>query len=222
MDIQTNYIQTTKMARYSTYGQISPKTKYFWMVLHGSNMLCEQMLYKFSDFDPEEHFVIAPEALSRFYKDRFGGDVLAAWMTRRDRLQEIADIATYLTALWEMHVSQVASSCRRIAMGFSQGGTMLYRWLHAAPISLDFTICYSGWIPEDIDLNQAKTDWADVAQLFTYGESDHLLTQERMTQVSDIIKRNQLNLTIEPYDGEHRVSRDQLYSLWEKYFKMPD
>jgi hypothetical protein len=39
MEINTHHIQTTKTARYSTYGILSSKTKYFWFVLHGSNML---------------------------------------------------------------------------------------------------------------------------------------------------------------------------------------
>ena len=51
MEIKTQHIVTPKTARYTSYGKLSSKTKYFWFVLHGSNMLSEQMLYKFKDFD---------------------------------------------------------------------------------------------------------------------------------------------------------------------------
>ena len=74
MEINTHHIVTPKTARYVTYGNLSSKTKYFWFVLHGSNMLAEQMLYKFKNFDPELHFVVSPEALSRFYVNGFGGE----------------------------------------------------------------------------------------------------------------------------------------------------
>ena len=73
MEIKTDYYTTQKIARYSTYGTLSEKTKYFWFALHGSKMLCEQMLYKFKEFDPTEHFIVAPEALIRFYEKDFGG-----------------------------------------------------------------------------------------------------------------------------------------------------
>ena len=91
MEIKTNYFISPKTARYSTYGELTPSTKYFWFALHGSKMLCEQMLYKFKNFDPKEHFILAPESFNRFYEKDFGGPVVASWMTKRDRLHEIKD-----------------------------------------------------------------------------------------------------------------------------------
>ena len=68
MELSTQYHITQKTTRYSTYGKLTPTTKYFWFALHGSKMLCEQMIYKFKEFDPSEHFVVAPEAMHRFYE----------------------------------------------------------------------------------------------------------------------------------------------------------
>ena len=96
MELKTDYFISPKTARYSTYGELTASTKYFWFALHGSKMLCEQMLYKFKDFDPKEHFVVAPEGLNRFYEKDFGGPVVASWMTKRDRLHEIKDNGNYL------------------------------------------------------------------------------------------------------------------------------
>ena len=103
MEIKTHHIVTPKTARYSAYGNLSSKTKYFWFVLHGSNMLSEQMLYKFKEFDPETHFVIAPEGLSRFYVNGFGGEVVASWMTKRDRLEEIHDFSVNFEKPLKIH-----------------------------------------------------------------------------------------------------------------------
>ncbi|MFQ3349793.1 MAG: hypothetical protein ACI87X_000579, partial [Candidatus Arcticimaribacter sp.] len=104
MELNTHHLITPKTARYSTYGKMSTKTKYFWFVLHGSNMLAEQMLYKFKEFDLETHFVVAPEGLSRFYLNGFGGDVVSSWMTKRDRLEEIHDFSVYCSTLFDLHV----------------------------------------------------------------------------------------------------------------------
>mgnify|MGYP006154491927 FL=1 len=112
MEIKTHHIATPKTARYTSYGKLSSKTKYFWFVLHGSNMLSEQMLYKFKDFDPETHFVIAPEGLSRFYVNGFGGEVVASWMTKRDRLEEIHDFSVFCSTLYDTYVQKLPESCK--------------------------------------------------------------------------------------------------------------
>ncbi|MBT8232811.1 MAG: phospholipase, partial [Bacteroidia bacterium] len=126
MNITTHHIEVTKNARFAMYGEPSEKTKYFWIVLHGSKMLCEQMIYKFVDFDPKIHFVIAPEGMNKFYSKGFSGDIVASWMTSRDRLFEINDFSNYLSKLYNQYLDKLPSSVRKIALGFSQGGTTMY------------------------------------------------------------------------------------------------
>ena len=215
--METNYIKTSKTARYLTWGNLSERTKYFWFVLHGSKMLGEQMIYKFKDFDPELHFVIAPEALNRFYANGFGGDVVASWMTSRDRLHEIDDFSEYLTLLYRKYSKEVTQDCQKIVLGFSQGGTTMFRWLHAKSVPLDIIIGYSCWVPEDIDLKQSKTELNKRQLIYTYGIKDQYLSNDRVTALKEIVATNDLNLKIEPYDGDHRVDRKQLKHLYEAY-----
>jgi predicted esterase len=216
INIQTNYFQTQKTARFSTYGELTSETKYFWFVLHGSKMTCEQMLYKFAEFNPKEHFVVAPEALNRFYANGFGGDVVASWMTKRDRLEEINDFSTYLQKLYQKYLGDLPKSCTKIILGFSQGGTTMYRWLHAMPTEADFLIPYSCWIPEDIDLRKSATQLNQIKTYYTYGIQDQFLSAETISKVQEVINKNYLDITFYPYDGDHRVSKEQLKFLFEK------
>lgn len=216
--ISTNYIQTTKTARYSIWGNLSEKTKYFWFVLHGSKMQCEQMLYKFKDFDPNVHFVVAPEALNRFYANGFGGDVVASWMTSRDRLHEIEDFNNYLSSLFTRYEKQLSVECRKIVFGFSQGGTTLFRWLNGRKVSCDHILGYSCWVPEDIDLKASKTELRNRNIIYTYGKQDQFLTDERVEALKAVIQKNELTVSFEKYEGDHRVDRVQLKSIFEKYF----
>ena len=217
--IETTYLEVKKTARISTYGVLSSKTKYCWIVLHGSNMLCEQMLFKFSDFDPETHFVIAPESLLRFYANKFGGDVVASWMTKRDRLYEIDDISNYLNEVWNVYTSKLSSDCKKIVMGFSQGGTMCYRWLHHSKVDLNYLLIYAGWIPEEIDLSMSQTELNNIKTLYAFGNSDQFFTPDTMKKVEANIEKNKLQIEICSYDGDHRVDRGQLHYLFEKYIK---
>ena len=217
MEIITGYLSTQKTARYVTYGTLSEKTKYFWFCLHGSKMLCEQMLYKFKAFDPETHFIVAPEALNRFYANGFGGDVVASWMTSRDRLDEIDNFSNYLTALYHKYLSKLPEMCTKIILGFSQGGTSAFRWLHHTRIDVDILIGYSCWIPEDIDLTKSATELSRVKLLYTYGLQDEFLTVDRISMVESIIKKNQLAIDVISYTGLHKIDRAHLNDIFQSH-----
>lgn len=218
-NVTTSYITVERQARFSTWGNLTENTKYFWFVLHGSKMLSEQMLYKFSEFNPDEHFVVAPEALNKFYANGFGGDVVASWMTSRDRLAEIEDFSNYLSVLYSQFETQLPKDCKIILLGFSQGGTTLFRWLNAKQIRANNILGYSCWIPEDIDLKGSQTPFVGIDIVYTYGEQDEFLNAERLSELDDIIKKNNLDITKEPYQGKHRVDRNQLVYLFNKYIK---
>ena len=207
MEIKTNYYTTQKIARYSTYGTLGPK------------MLCEQMLYKFKAFNPQEHFVVAPEALLRFYEKDFGGPVVASWMTKRDRLEEIEDFSEYLSGLYSSFEAQLLHTCVKSILAFSQGGTTAFRWLHARKVEVDHLIPYACWIPEDISLSESKTDLSKINLLFTYGTEDQFLTDKRIAMVNEVIAQNKLAVKSLPYKGDHRVKKEQLQNIFEHYIK---
>lgn len=219
MEFKTKYITTTKQARYAQFGELSDHTKFFWFALHGSKMLCEQMIYKFKDFDPEEHLVIAPEALSRFYLKGFGGDVVATWMTKRDRLKEIDDFSNYLSSLYNHYAQQLPGQCKKNILAFSQGVTTTFRWLHARDESIDNLIAYSGWIPEDINLKASKTKLTGIKLIYTYGLEDEFLTPQKIEALSQIIKKNELIIPIYEYKGGHKIDRAQLMSLFKSHIQ---
>ncbi len=219
MDIKTAYIEVKKTARFSTFGNLGDGTKYFWFCLHGSNMLCEQLLYKFADFNPTEHFIVSAEGLSRFYAKGMQGDVVAAWMTKRDRLKEIDDFSNYLSQLYHQQLKLLPQGCKKTILGFSQGGTTAFRWMHHSIIDFDFFIPYSCWIPEDINLREAKTDLNKQNIIYTYGIQDQFLTEDRMKVVKKIIATNELKLNIEAYEGIHKIDKVNLLGIFENYIK---
>lgn len=216
MELKTGYLKTTKTARYATYGNPTERTRYFWFCLHGSQMTCEQILYKFSDFDPELHYVVSAEGLNRFYLKGFGGDVVASWMTKRDRLHEIADFSKYLTKLYNQELSKVTAPAQKIALGFSQGGTTLYRWLHQESINLDAIIAHSCWIPEDINLTQSRTELNKLKTIYTYGNKDQFLAADRIIALKEVIAKNNLDIEVLLFEGKHKIDRLWLKKLWQK------
>ncbi len=218
-NIKTHSFTTPKTARYSTFGQLNEKTKYFWFVLHGSKMQCEQMLYKFENFNPQEHFVVAPEALSRFYLKGFGGDVVAAWMTKRDRLHEIEDFSVYLSGLYNTFSGQLPNHCKKIVLGFSQGGTTMFRWLHHTKEVLDHLVAYSCWIPEDINLKEAATNLREIHSLYTIGNQDEYFNPQNRQGLNSVISSNGLKIEMLEYEGDHRIDKNQLNFIFNNYIR---
>jgi predicted esterase len=219
MEIKTNYIEVKKTARYATFGELSDKTKYFWFVLHGSKMRCEQMIYKFKDFDPDTHFVVAPEGLNRQYENGFGGDVVSSWMTKRDRIKEISDFSEYLSLIYTYFLNKLPTQTSKTILGFSQGGTTAFRWLNQHKVFAHHFIAYSCWIPEDIDLTLSSTNLDDLQLYYTYGIQDKFLTPKLISEITEVASRNNLKLNINPYPGTHKIERVQLSKLFESYIK---
>ena len=216
MEISTNYITTPKTTRFATYGKPGPNTKYFWFCLHGSKMVCEQIVYKFSEFNPEEHYIVAPEGMHKLYSEGFGGAVVATWMTKRDRLKEIHDFSVYLSTLYKQESAKV-SQAKRILFGFSQGGTTLFRWMHREQIDADVLLGYSCWIPEDINLKESKTILNDIKKVYTYGKSDKFISEERIAMLKSIVSKNALDMEILAFDGEHKIYKETLKELFHAY-----
>ncbi len=219
MQLKKHTLKVEKTAHYGTYGQLSDQTSYFWFVLHGSHMLCEQMLYKFENFDPSTHFVVAPEGLSRFYLKGFSGDVVATWMTKQDRLTEIEDFSTYLHSLYSSYLEKLPKNCKKIVFGFSQGGTSAFRWLHRKKTDLDVLLAYSTWIPEDIDFTKSHTSFDRIKLLYTIGNQDMYLSNGKKELLFDIIQRNGFEVALEFYEGIHKVKKSQLKFLFKKYIQ---
>lgn len=181
-------------------------------------MVCEQMLHKFDEFDSNEHFIVAPEALNRSYRQMFKGEPLASWMTSRDRLYEIEDYSNYLEEVVHDLKTKMPFGSKLIVLGFSQGGMTMFRWLHAKDPYIDFYIAYACWIPDDIDLRHNNC-LQNTPGVYTYGTEDRFLTRDRVEILKQRNKDQQLDLAILSYHGEHKVDRAQLKTIFERYIK---
>ncbi len=96
-----HHITVARTARYFTIGD--PAATEIWFVCHGYGQLAARFLKRFEPITEGARLVVAPEGLSRFYVgsgERRDQPVGATWMTREDRLHEIADYVKYLDAVY--------------------------------------------------------------------------------------------------------------------------
>ena len=205
-----------KTAHYSTLGEATEKVKYLWIVCHGYGQLAKHIIHKFSEIYTEEHLFIAPEGLSRFYWNEEKGQVGASWMTKENRLQEIADYADYLQQLYDHYKPLCSPNVKLVGFGFSQGVATIWRWLMAKKPTAASLIMWAGMTPEDLSYKEDK-DYLDTIHIsLVYGLSDQYLTQKRIKFQKNLEIAQGLNIDHYSFEGEHVVHRETLKNLLPK------
>src|SRR5688572_18536754 len=125
-DTKLHHIQTTRTARYYTLGELNEQTTDVWIVLHGYGQLAEYFIRHFKNIQQDHHFIVAPEALSRYYLNENTGRIGATWMTKEDRENEIQDYIQYLNNIVDTFnlpatKAGIPTKVRLHVLGFSQG-----------------------------------------------------------------------------------------------------
>ena len=100
MPPQEHHLNVSRTARYYTIGDLENKPSEVWIVLHGHTYLAKRFIRYFRVLEDDRRLIVAPEGLSRFYVNHEARRVGASWMTREDRLNEIADYVNYLDELY--------------------------------------------------------------------------------------------------------------------------
>lgn len=210
-------IQVSRTARYSTQGQISSKTRYCILACHGYGQLAEHFIKKFDVLAAEDVFVLAPEGLSRFYWGGLTGEVVASWMTKGGRLDEIKDYCNFLDQLKAQYLAQLPEDCQIILFGFSQGCATIMRWVMSSFPNCQHLTFWAGMIPEDLDYQPHLNYFEDKKIQFFHGDQDPLITADRLQFIRKVILETGLkNVEEIPYSGKHTVVRSALKEWFEQ------
>jgi len=213
-NIKEEHLKVSKTARYFTYGEFSEKTKYLWFALHGYGMLATSMIKRFRVLNPEEHYVVAPEGLSRFYWHSPRKPV-ATWMTSEDRLNEIADYVAYLDQLYKLiTTNKNLSNCKINALAFSQGTTTLARWIANQQSKADNLIFWAGsMLPHDADLSVTVPILNQSRVLYVTGDQDQWMTLETIEKYKKSLTEAGVNYEYIQFEGTHRVDEPTLVDV---------
>lgn len=199
----------SKTAHYYSIGQ-PQRCGQFIMGFHGYGQLAKQFIKKMEGYDAEPAFILAPEGLSRFYWDQEKGQVGASWMTKEDRLIEIADNARYLSELYAQYESQLPAKTTRIALGFSQGAATLIRWLHATHLEFDALWLWGAGMPMDLDYQNSYWDATHIRHF--WGKEDPYLNTEQQARYQAFLKEQGIEAKIQYYDGGHGIDKEVLHN----------
>ena len=218
--MQSHKIQVAKTAHYYTLGKPGPEIRFWVICCHGYGQLARNFIRKFDVLTAQhDTFVLAPEGLSRFYWQGMGGDAGASWMTKEDRLEEIADYSAYLSVLYQQYLGQLPPDVRIVLFAFSQGCATVARWaMRALPVFHDLVL-WGGALPEDLSYKDRPAYWVDKSIYVAWGNADPFITPERLTQQREILKAHGLQANEFPFEGAHTVDRAALKALFETFIR---
>lgn len=206
-ELQVNYETTNS---YSTLYTLNSETEHVWVVCHGIAYLSRYFIKYFEVLDPDKNFVIAPQAPAKYYQTRAFKYVGASWLTRENKAIEVENVLNYLDAVYEKEKLQ---DKKVILLGYSQGVSMVMRWLQKRNIECERLIIHSGSIPDEFTaedfVNNVKTKTHLV-----YGNKDQYIHSEKLqNQIEMAQKLFPDDLEIHEFEGKHEVSQEILKEI---------
>lgn len=213
-ELQLHSLPVTRTAHFATLGKVGPHIRQLWIVTHGYGQLAKTFIRRFHAIMDDQTLVIAAEGLSRFYWGGFDGPVVASWMTKENRLDEIADYAKMLDQLYTKFVPQCHPEVEINLLGFSQGAATQVRWImHSFP-HFHRLMLWAGQLPEDLDYQPYIDYFADKQLFCAYGDQDPLVTPKRLQFMRKTVADSGLDFEEITYKGEHKVVKAALANWW--------
>ncbi|MGC1632319.1 MAG: esterase [Gelidibacter sp.] len=213
MKSQEKEISYKTINSYSTLNTLSERTKNVWFVCHGMGYLSRYFLNFFADLNPEENYIIAPQAQSKYYVPPKLKHVGANWLTKENTINETQNVMRYFDAV--LQAEQIPEHLNLIILGYSQGVSVALRYVAKRQLNCSQIVMMSGGIPkelvtEDFDFLSRQTEVSLI-----YGDKDEYLDEDRLLH-----ERNRAfelfghcNLKIIPFDGKHEVKKELILDL---------
>ncbi len=207
--MQEHTLSVPRTARYALLGDPAGPVEEVWLACHGYGQLASYFLRHFEVLEAPTRLLVAPEGLSRFYLDghrRVG----ASWMTREARREEIDDYVRFLDTVYADVLTRARRGRARLtALGFSQGGATVTRWLAHSPAlgtpPAERLVLWGSVLPHDLDLGE-HGDWLRRLDLtLVVGDTDGFATPERIAEQERSLRDAGIPFETVRFDGGHRL-----------------
>ena len=190
---------------YSTLNSLTSKTKTVWFVCHGMGYLSRYFINYFNELNPEENYIIAPQAQSKYYIAPKFKHVGGSWLTKENTIKETENVMQYFDAI--LKTEQLPKDVNLIVLGYSQGVSVAMRYVVKRQLNCNQLVLMSGGIPKelvskDFDFLKGKTKISLI-----YGTQDEYMNEERMVyEKRRIHELFGTKVDIISFDGKHEVN----------------
>lgn len=204
MNLKEKEITYTTTNSYSTLNTLTDNTKTVWFVCHGMGYLSQYFLRYFKQLNPEDNYIIAPQAPSKYYiqpKMHVG----ANWLTKNNTQNGMENIINYFDSV--LKTENIPTDKKLIVLGYSQGVSVGLRYLAKRKLKCHQLVIHSGGIPKELTSTDFNYLPKETLVKLIYGTQDEYLNTERIaieTQRAKDLFGNRLDIL--PFDGKHVVN----------------
>jgi len=215
--LHEHHLTVGRTARYYSLGDMGGAPTEVWIACHGYGQLAERFLRQFEPFAGAHRLFVAPEGLSRFYVDAITEHrkVGASWMTREDRLSEIADYLRFLDAVHDEIFERVDRERASLTvLGFSQGAATASRWALQGHARVDRLVLWAGLLPPEV--RQSAADAAKLRAMrltLVLGDRDSLAQEEALAPQRAALAAAGIPCEMITFAGGHEIEAQTLRDL---------
>lgn len=203
-------ISTEKTARYFSIGETGPHVKQVLFACHGYAQLADEFLAGFESIAREDLLIIAPEGLHRFYARGGADKVVASWMTKEDREDDIRDYVSFLDKVFETVMREVPAAAKISVLGFSQGAATVSRWLSMGKSRADELILFCGFFPPDLPASGIP---AEIALTVVTASEDKFSSPEQENAQLEMMRAVSPAMKHIRFEGKHEIDAATLKKL---------
>lgn len=206
-------IEYTTSNTYETLNNYTSQTKNVWLVFHGIGYLSRYFIRNFKILNPDENYVISPQAPSKYYKDTTYKHVGASWLTKENTNLETENILNYVDAIL-LNEKINYSKVNFIILGYSQGVSIASRWIANRKAFCDTLVMISGVFPKE--LSKANFNHLPKLKVFhTVGRNDEIFDPKNVKLQEDRLLNLFSEIKFIDHNGGHIIDN----SLFENYQK---
>ncbi|MCZ6856742.1 MAG: phospholipase [Gemmatimonadetes bacterium] len=214
MGLEEHQLKIERTARYATLGDGHKPLSQVWFVCHGYGQLAREFIRHFEILDDETRLIVAPEALSRFYRDGTQSEIGASWMTREARLNEIDDYVGYLDALYTHVFERIErDSVEVFILGFSQGVATAARWVAHGTVHAEHLILWASLVPPEFQSREGFRRLRALQLTLVRGSQDSYLSNAHLEEQRSRLEHHGVTAREMAFEGGHRLDRETLIEI---------
>ncbi|WP_088341292.1 alpha/beta hydrolase [Robiginitalea sediminis] len=198
------WVRYQNRAAYATLNRQGPDTHTVWVAFHGIGYLARYFLRHFKTLPRERHYLIAPQAPSLYYLSETYTHVGACWLTREHTGEHMGNLLGYLDQVAQEEALEEAPSL--CLMGYSQGVSVLCRWVAYGKRQCDTLVLYAGRVPEELGPSDFDHLPETTRVVLVYGTQDPYIPEEN---VPGLLERYRVlfgnRLQVLTFEGGHEM-----------------
>lgn len=196
---------------YETLNDNTEKTKNVWLVFHGIGYLSRFFIRNFKVLNPDENYIICPQAPSKYYKDSNYKHVGASWLTKENTKIETENVLNYIDAILDYENINL-KKVNFIVLGYSQGVSIASRWLGSRNAFCNTLVMISGVFPKELS-KQHFNHLSKLKTFHTVGLNDEIFDPKNVVKQENRLSEIFPEIKIINHDRGHIIDAD-LFKLY--------